>query len=318
MRNQIIVAVFAAALAAPIAAQAQVVNAASGDPLLGAAAPQPEHLTVAPDQLDGLVRPDPAQRTAAFGHQHQAGVARQVTGLLAVQAAAGVQLLDVGPGHGQLGHAHPAGVGGQPAPVLLGRQADRRRLDPQRQVLADQHHVVTFSREIGRDGEDAGVVVRPPEASRQPSAVGVVQFDLAHAAQVIEGQLGVQPAVLYAQLVEEAQRLAGEVPQLGMVALGLQLGDDDEWQNHQVLVEPAESARVGEQNAGVEHVRADLARPPSGRASAAARLADRRGDWLIAGLLRTTANRGTGHAISLGCLDRHPARSLCPERRALP
>ena len=207
---------------------------------------------------------------------------------------------------------------GSPAAVLLGRQADRRRLDPQRQVLADQHHVVAFGREVAGHREDAGVVVRragsPPAAPR----VGVVQFHLDRAAQVVDGQLGVQPAVLYPQLVEEAQRLAGEVPQLGMVALGLQLGDDDERQDHEVLVEPGERTRVGEQNAGVEHVRADLARPPSGRTSTAAGLDGRRRVWLIAGLLRTTANRGTGHAISLGCLDRHPARSLCPERRALP
>jgi len=146
----------------------------------------------------------------------------------------------------------------------------------------------------------------------------VIQFHFDRAAHVVDRQLGVQPAVLNAEVVQKAKRLAGEVPQFRMMALGLQLGDDDDRQDHEVLIEPAEGGRVGEQDAGVEHVGSDLAAgPPSGRAGTSPGLGARRGDWLAAGLPRTAANRGTGHAISPGCPERHPARSLCPERLAL-
>ena len=57
------------------------------DALLGAPAPQPERLAVAPDQLDGLVWPDPAERAAVRRGQDQPGVAGKVAGGLAVQGA---------------------------------------------------------------------------------------------------------------------------------------------------------------------------------------------------------------------------------------
>ena len=85
---------------------------------------------------------------AARGGQHQPRVAGQIPGLLAVQLAGVVELLDVVRAHVELGHAGPAGVRRQLGPVLLGGQADRRRLDAQRQILADQDHV--FARERNR------------------------------------------------------------------------------------------------------------------------------------------------------------------------
>ena len=64
---------------------------------------------------------------------------------------------------------------------------------------------------------------------------------------------GVQPAVLDPQVVEQPQRLPGEVAELGVSPLGLQLGDHDDGQHHLVLVEAQQRERVGEQDAGVEH-----------------------------------------------------------------
>jgi hypothetical protein len=137
---------------------------------------------------------------------------------------------------------------------------------------------VSLSREIGRDGEDASVVVHQPEPGRQDPGVGVIQFHLDRAAQFVDGQLGVQPAVLYAEVVQEAERLTGEVSQLRVMTLGLQLGDDDNRQDHQMLVEPGECGRIGEQDTGVEHVGTDLAAGPlSGRAGAPPGLAARCG-----------------------------------------
>ena len=56
------------------------------DPLLGRAAAQAERLAVAADQPHLLVGRHPAQRAAALGQQHQAGVARQLAGRLAGRA----------------------------------------------------------------------------------------------------------------------------------------------------------------------------------------------------------------------------------------
>ena len=58
-----------------------------------------------------------------------------------------------------------------------------------------------------------------------------------------------------AQFVEAAQRRAGEIAELGMVALGLQLGDDDQREDDLVLGEPQERGRVGEKDRGVQDVR---------------------------------------------------------------
>ena len=139
------------------------------DPLLGGAAVDAERLTVAADQVHPLVRADPAQRRAPVGEQHQALVAGQLAGLLEVEHAAVVQLVEVGGRHLQLGHPGVAGVGvvDRLRAVLLGVQADRRGLDPQRHVLGDQGDVVALVGEVVGDGQDPGVVVAEPEARGQ-------------------------------------------------------------------------------------------------------------------------------------------------------
>ena len=55
-----------------------------------------------------------------------------------------------------------------------------------------------------------------------------------------------------------AQRLAGEVAEFGMVALGLQLRDHDDREHDLVLVEAGQGVGVGQQHAGVEYVRAPV------------------------------------------------------------
>jgi hypothetical protein len=59
-----------------------------------------------------------------------------------------------------------------------------------------------------------------------------------------------------AQLVEQAQGGAGEVAQLRVVTLALQLGDHHDGEDDLVLGEATQCAGIGEQDAGVEHVRA--------------------------------------------------------------
>src|SRR5580658_10450699 len=164
-------------------------------------------------------------------------------------------MLDVTAGHLQLGHPGPARVHRELGPVLLGGQADRGGLDPQRQVLAHYHDVLAFGGQAAGHRQDARVVVPEPEAGREHRGVGMVELDLDRAAEGADRELLVQPAVLDAQVIEVTQGLAGEVAQFGMVTLGLQLGDDDDRQDYLVLVKASDSSRVGEQDAGVEYVR---------------------------------------------------------------
>ena len=60
----------------------------------------------------------------------------------------------------------------------------------------------------------------------------------------------------HSHLVEEPQRLTGEVPDLRVVALGLELADHDHRDHHGVFGEPEHRPGVREKNRGVEHVRA--------------------------------------------------------------
>ena len=274
---------------------------------------QAERLPVAADQPDRLVRQHPAQRAAAAlaarGHQHQAGVAGQLAGGLAVQLAGVVQLLDVLGADLQLAHAGPAGIRRQLSPVLLGGQPDRGRLHPQWQVLADQHHVIAFRGQAARHRQDPGVVVAEPEPRRQHRGVRVVQLDADRAALVTDGQVGIQPAVLNPQVIQVPEGLPGEIPQLWMMPLGLKLGDDHDGQDHPVLGEPADRGRVGEQDAGVQHV----AEPPGlgvyqGRVVGS-----------VSAEPRSATGRRTGHSFSPGRRDRRRARTQkCLRDRDLP
>src|SRR5690606_18014969 len=58
----------------------------------------------------------------------------------------------------------------------------------------------------------------------------------------------VESAVLDAQVVEVTQCASCEVPQLGIVALGLELRDDHDRQHYRMLREAEECLRVAEQN----------------------------------------------------------------------
>ena len=69
-----------------------------------------------------------------------------------------------------------------------------------------------------------------------------------------DGDVGIQAPMLDPKVVEVPKRLPGEETQLGMVALSLKLGNDDDWEHDPVLSEPANRCRVREQNTGIQHV----------------------------------------------------------------
>jgi hypothetical protein len=66
----------------------------------------------------------------------------------------------------------------------------------------------------------------------------------------------IEPFVLDPQLVEVAQRLPGEVADLRVVALGLELGDHHDRKDYGVLGETEDRLRVGQENGGVQNERA--------------------------------------------------------------
>ena len=95
--------------------------------------------------------------------------------------------------------------------------------------------------------------------SRMPAGstagVGVGELDPQRAA-LADRDREVESPVLDAQLVEDAQRLTGEVADLGVVALALELGDHHDGDHDVVLGEAEERPRIAQQHRGVQHVRA--------------------------------------------------------------
>ena len=58
------------------------------------------------------------------------------------------------------------------------------------------------------------------------------------------------------QLVEVAQRLPSEIPDLRVVALRLEFGDDDYGQHERVFREAENGFRIREQDRGIKHISA--------------------------------------------------------------
>jgi len=164
-------------------------------------------------------------------------VARQLACGLEIDAVLFVELVDDGAGHVELGHAGPAALDDELGAVLLRSEAHRRGLDAHREVLADEHDGGALGAVVESHRKDPRVVVAQPEAGGKHHRVGVVQLDLERAAVGVDRDRRVEPAVHDTQVVEEPQRGAGEVAQLGMMAFGLELGDDDDGQDDGVLGE---------------------------------------------------------------------------------
>ena len=82
----------------------------------------------------------------------------------------------------------------------------------------------------------------------------MVELHPHRAADLADRDRRVEPAVPHPQVVEQAQRLAGEVADLGVGPLALELGDHDHREDDLVLLEPAQGGRVREQDARVEDV----------------------------------------------------------------
>ena len=132
--------------------------------------------------------------------------------------------------------------------------AGGRGLDAHRQVLGDEHDAPPLELQVLGDGQDARVVVAQAEAIGQRGDALVVELDVHVAAVDADRQRRGEVAVALAEVVEDAQGLAGEVAEVGVVALGLELGDDDDRQHDVVLGEAHQRMGVRQQHGRVEHV----------------------------------------------------------------
>jgi hypothetical protein len=183
-------------------------------------------------------------------------VGGQLGGRRRVHLAAVVEGRQLVVGQGQLAHPGPAGVDRVQRPVLVGVEAHRGRLHPQRHVLGDQADVVALGAQVQRHDHDPAVVAVVAEPGRQHRRVAVVELHVQGAALVTDRHRRVEPAVGHPQVVQDAQRLPGEPPELRVVALVLQLPDDDERKHHVGVPEAQQRGRVRQQDGGVEDVRA--------------------------------------------------------------
>lgn len=107
------------------------------------------------------------------------------------------------------------------------------------------------------DGEDAAVVVAQADADGQHGEVGVAEVDAERAA-LADLDREVQTPVLDPEVVQVTERLAGEVADLGVVPLALELADDHDGQHDRVLRESEECLRIAQQHRRVEHVGAQV------------------------------------------------------------
>ncbi len=145
--------------------------------------------------------------------------------------------------------------------VLVGGQPHRTGLHAQRNVLGHQHRVVALRPEVQGTGQDAVIVGVIAKTRRQHRRVRVIQLDLQGAAVFVGGHRQVQAFVPVAQILQLAQRRAGEPTQFGVVPLGLQLVDHHQRQHNGVLGEFPQRMRVGQQHRRVQHVGAQCGVP---------------------------------------------------------
>ena len=166
-----------------------------------------------------LSAPHPAERGAPLATRTSPVWQGSSRVAASVDAPVVVQLVDVSGPDLDLGDAGVAQSTPSLAAVLLSGKAHRRRLHPHRQVLG---HDVT-SRPSARLSATARMRVSL-SPSRNPAGsigVGVVELHPQGAARSPIGIGVVEPTVLDPQVVEQAERRAGEVAQLGVVPLAL-------------------------------------------------------------------------------------------------
>ena len=207
------------------------------DPLLGRLRPRSPKASRSPRTsrtcLSAVTRPSAAP---ALGDQHEPGVARQLAAASRSTApssysssmSAAVTSISTMP-------VQPVSMASSARYSSAGRPTD----DALTRIGRSLETNVTSApsaRRLRATARMRRVVVTEAEAGRQHRGVAVVELDPQRATVVADRDGLVEPAVQHAQLVEQPQRGAGEVAELGMVPLGLQLGDHHDGKHDLVLV----------------------------------------------------------------------------------
>ena len=165
-----------------------------------------------------------------------------------------VELVDAFAVDVELDEPCPCRVARELVAVLLRVEADDAGLQPQRQVLRDHDDAVGLVGQVLRHGEDAMVVVLADQRGGQAGCVHVVDLDAQRATERCDRHGSHERTELRPEVLEHAQAAACCPAEVGMITLGLELGDDDEGKHHFVLVEPEDRSRVREEHGRVEHV----------------------------------------------------------------
>ena len=224
-----------------------------GDPLLGGPTVQAERVTVAADQPDLLVGADPAEAAAARRQQDEAGVARQLGGRRRARRGRPRRARSISSTvtSSSVMPVQPESTASSARYSSASRPTADALTRIGRSLLTTVTSKPSADRFLATD-EDAGVVVPQAEPGRQDLRVGVVQLDPQGAPVLADRHRAVEPALLDPQVVEQPQGLAGEVAELRMVPLALQLGDHDHREHDLVLLEPEHRLGVREEDRGVE------------------------------------------------------------------
>src|SRR5699024_8809094 len=91
------------------------------------------------------------------------------------------------------------------------------------------------------------VVAGVPEPRGEHGLIGVVELHADRAALLGHREVAVEAAVAQAEVLEEPERLAGEVAQLRVLTLGLELPDHRDRQDHVGFGEAGDGPRIGQQ-----------------------------------------------------------------------
>ena len=204
--------------------------------------------------MQALVGMHPPECRLRARMQRDAGVARQLARVGEVDDLLLVELVDHRAPGVELHEAGPAGVGGELVAVLVGFEPDDPGLQAQRQVLGDDDDLAALAAEAVGDGEDAVVVGVGGERLREGVELLVVELDPQRAALVVHRHRLEQRAVLGAEVLQEPQPPAGRPPQLGVVALALELGEHHEREHDLVFREPRDRQRIRQEYRGVDDV----------------------------------------------------------------
>ena len=225
------------------------------DALFGRPTVQAERVPIASDETNALVGHDAPERAAARPEHDHACVARQFGGDGRFEAGLVVQGVHLLGGDVEFADAGPSAVRSELRAVLLGVESNRGRLHAHREVLADDRHLAPLVRQVAGDRQDAGVVVSQAKSGRQRVRIGVIELD-AQGAAVTDRHRRVQAAVLDAQVVEHAQRGAGEVAEFRVMPFAFELTDHHDREHHFVFGEARHRAWIRQEHRRIEHVRA--------------------------------------------------------------